>query len=292
MHDPIHPLPSEPLARAVSLQSTGPSLGAWAFQQPPLPSAALQVPHASVNEPSDLWTDLAAELRTAPISALAQPSQAPSAAHSKDSQDVTTRAASRTQQDPAVPRVPAQQADSTVAEDSTRNGTGDHPIAAKAKPKRKARRKVIPADQISSPTDEPSPTAELDRLQTHIPSRASNGKAQGRAAASALEAAPQGGAHTTDASDLEQEAESASRADPCRQAKNAAFKGLGALGLSRRLSSRLLTPQEVNVMAKLPLPPALQRLEEVLFPPVNGMYGFLLRQHIQASCSCALTSAF
>lgn len=292
-HDPIHPLPSEPLARAVSLQSTGPSLGAWAPQQPPLPSAAIQAPHASVIEPSlsDLWTDLAAELRTAPISALAQPSQAPSATHSIGLQDLTTKTRSRTQQEPAAPRVPAQQAESTVAEDITGTVTSDHPIAAKAKPKRKARRKLSPADQISSHTDEPLTTAEQEPLPAHIPTRASQGKARGRAAASALKAAPQA-AHTTDASAQEEEEEPASRADPCRQAKNAAFKGSGALGLSRRLSSRLLTPQEVNVMGKLPLPPALQRLEEVLFPPVNGMYGFLLRQHIQASCCCALTPAF
>lgn len=48
-------------------------------------------------------------------------------------------------------------------------------------------------------------------------------------------------------------------------------------------------------MAKLPLPPALQRLEEVLFPPVNGMYGFLLRQHIQVSRSfgpCRIASGY
>ncbi|KAL3163301.1 hypothetical protein ABBQ32_009693 [Trebouxia sp. C0010 RCD-2024] len=44
-------------------------------------------------------------------------------------------------------------------------------------------------------------------------------------------------------------------------------------------------------MAKLPLPPALQRLEEVLFPPVNAMYGFLLRQHIQPTWQAIKSAA-
>ena len=55
----------------------------------------------------------------------------------------------------------------------------------------------------------------------------------------------------------------------------------GALGLSRRLSTQILTPQEANALAQLPLPPALHRLDQQLFPAVNAMYGFLLRQHIQ-----------
>ena len=290
IHDPIHPLPSEPLARAVSLQSTGPSLGAWAPQQPPLQSAKPQVPHESANGPlqSDLWTDLAAELRSAPISAPAQSSQAPSAAHSKSHKNFTTKAWQNAQQEPVLPGVHAQHAQSIGAANVTEYAAAAPPVTAKAKLKGKPRCKLIPADQsITSPANGLLATIEQELLQTHMPTRASaasKSRVPGRAAANALKAAPDA-AHTTHAdADAEEEEEPASRADPSRQAKNAAFKGSGALGLSRRLSSRLLSPQEVNVMAKLPLPPALQRLEEVLFPPVNGMYGFLLRQHIQVSC--------
>ena len=294
IHDHIHPLPSEPLARAVSLLSTGPSLGAWEPPQPPLKAATPQVPHASANEQSDLWTDLAAELRSAPISASAQPSQAPSAAHSKDLEGLTTKAGQSAQQEPVLPGVPAQQAQSIDAADITEHAAAAPPVTAKAMPKRKPRRKLVPAEQsITSPADGLLATTEQELPQTCMPTRASaasNSRAHSRAAATALTAAAEA-ANTTEA-DAEEEPEPALRADPSRQAKNAAFKGSGALGLSRRLSSRLLTPQEVNVMAKLPLPPALQRLEGVLFPPVNGMYGFLLRQHIQVSCCVALSSTF
>ena len=289
-HDPIHPLPSEPLARAVSLQCTGPSLGAWAPQQPPLQSAASQSPHASGNEPlqSDLWTDLTAELKSAPISAPTQCSQAPSAAHSKAPEDFIKKAGQKAQQEPVLSGVHthhAQQGESTV-EHITEDAAADHPVTAKPKPKR-TRRKLIPADRlVTSPANGLPSTAEQELPQPHMPTRASaalKGRATDRAAATALKAAPEV-AHITNAE--AEEEEPASRADPSRQAKNAAFKGSGALGLSRRLSSRLLTSQEVGVMAKLPLPPELRRLEEVLFPPVNGMYGFLMRQHIQVS-SCA-----
>lgn len=296
IHDPIHPLPSEPLARAVSLQTTGPSLGAWATQQPPLQSAKPQVPHELANEllQSDLWTDLAAELRSAPICVPAQSSQALSAAHNKHHEDFTTKAGQNTQQEPVLSGVHEQQAHSVGAANITEHAAVAPSVPAKAKPKRKPRRMLIPADQsITPPVDGLRATSEQEVPQTHMPTRASAAsqtRAPGRAAATALKAAPEA-AHITDANaEEEQEDEPASRADPSRQAKNAAFKGSGALGLSRRLSSRLLTPQEVNVMAKLPLPPALQRLEEVLFPPVNGMYGFLLRQHIQVSCHLALSS--
>ena len=283
IHDPIHPLPSEPLARAVSLQSTGPSSGAWAPQQLPLQSAMPQDPHTSANEllQSDLWTDLTAELRSAPISASTQSSQAPFAAHSNDPKDFTINTGPKAQPEPVFPGVHTKQAQSFGAANITEHAAAAPPVPAKAKPIRKTRRRLIPADQtIASPANGLPTTAEQELPQPHMPTRA---------AATAL-TAPLDAAQTTDAIPEDEEEDPASRADPSRQAKNAAFKGSGALGLSRRLSSRLLTPQEVGVMAKLPLPPALQRLEEVRFPPVNGMYGFLLRQHIQVSCSSAFSS--
>lgn len=298
--DPVHPLPSEPIARAVPLQCTGPSSGAWAPQQELIQSTGPCTLDASAGKPSqsDLWADLAAELKSAPISASAQLREAPSDARTANSEHSPTNPAQLAQQELITlddhPGVHTRQAQPSMSEQKTGHDTADRPSPAVLKPVRQARRKRVAVDTLTAPaTDESLPPQEQTPTQPRVHTRAgaaAKGRARSRAAGTAPTPAPQA-AGSTDANDSPLEAEAASRADPARQAKNAAFKGSRALGLSRRLSSRMLTPQEVNVMAKLPLPPALQRLEEVLFPPVNAMYGFLMRQHIQVCAAAAMVAS-
>lgn len=292
--DTVHPLPSEPVARAVPLQDSGPSPGAWEPQQAPVQSNTPHTLDVSADEPpqTDLWADLAAELRSAPISVPAQVPQAPAGAHTIKIRHSPTNPAQLPQQETSQHEAPTLHADSTAHEYLADCDT------AVLKPKRHARRKLAVMGALTAAAAEESSqstTHEQTPSQPNTQTRAgasAKSRAPRRAAAKALNPAPQA-ACSIDAEECTlEDGEAASRADPTRQAKNAAFKGSGALGLSRRLSSRLLTPQEVSVMAKLPLPPALQRLEEVLFPPVNAMYGFLLRQHIQVSPCAGLSAAF
>ena len=285
--DPIHPLPSEPITAAASLQSTGPSLGAWA------PKAAPPQPHGhetaetldKTPSQSGLWADLAAELRSAPIAVPSQPLQAATSAQ------LTAGLA-----DAAIKSASKSNSKATAASESmTEDTTAHHPTEATAKQARRARCKLIPVEPSAAPATANGVRSTNSNQKTQgqkgTRAAASKGKAKGRAATNAPDSritAPDGARHAEAEVSKDLQEDTASNADPARQAKNAAFKGSGALGLSRRLSSRLLTPQEVNVMAKLPLPPVLQKLEEVLFPPVNGMYGFLLRQHIQVGCLPAM----
>lgn len=284
--DPIHPLPSEPITTAASLQSRGPSLGAWAPKAAPSQPHEHETAETSDREPSQsgLWADLAAELRSAPIAAPSQPLQAASFPQPIAGQaDAAMKNASKS-------RLLATAASESIVEDVT----ADQPPEATTKQTRQTRRKLIPVDHSAAATNDAQSTKsdqKPPRRQKGTRAAASKGKAKGRAATNASDPriTASDGAHPAEDQVIKDLQEgTASNADPARQAKNAAFKGSGALGLSRRLSSRLLTPQEVNVMGKLPLPPALQRLEEVLFPPVNGMYGFLLRQHIQVGCHSVL----
>ena len=295
----LHPLPSEPITRAPSLHSTGPSVGACAPKdtqqqlQPPIEPQCRQ-PAALEPSQSGLWADLAAELRSAPISAHA---------------DSTPNDVVHTVADAPV-HLPATQSDHHQADDRAQQQTvhrvelcaaqhgnaGKEPATAaavKPKPPRQTRRKLINAEPPSEAgtsaddslaADSKKKKNKQSQPKNSIRASAAKGRSKTKAGATGnpLAAAEQVLSAAGD-SDTDGQENDSGKGDTSRQAKNAAFKGSGALSLSRRLSSRLLSPQEINVMSKLPLPPMLQRLDKVLFPPVNGMYGFLLRQHIQVS---------
>ena len=282
-----------------AVQTAGPSLeahaplGATRQSQQKQPA---QTKQPSQNTPaadmgptqSAVWADLAAELRSAPISAPVD--------HHADAVDLL-RSAAASDLPASAPGSPQaanwdQPADGDIAAGQTAAAAAggarvkavsrDDAPAAKPKPPRQTQRKLISGEAASEATDsanDSNPTgAKKRQVQVKKAARAPKPRSRPRAAECAQESAEQNPSAAE-----ESETEDAGKADPSRQAKNAAFKGSGALGLSRRLSSRLLTPQEVNIMAKLLLPPVLERLDKVLFPPVNGMYGFLLRQHIQVS---------
>ena len=322
----LYPLPSDPIRGAAPHHSTvpldagtphetqqqksqpdhGPAAALTALTSAAMPSADTQPtqarkhPQRSVQQqhreqqPADadpseagLWADLAAELRSAPISAHTNH-------HSRAVNDLTGFDAVAQVPDASLGSYPAAghaiQAKSSnrTASQGTAAGEGlqsnghDPAPAAQSKPPRQTRRKLIQSQGASEAADSPKNTSHAGRTkksaQPKKRTRASSaaGTSKAKAAATVPSAAEEVVA-TTEESD----AEAPGKGDPSRQAKNAAFRGSGALGLSRRLSSRLLTPQEVKTMTKLPLPPVLHRLDRVLFPPVNGMYGFLLRQHIQ-----------
>ena len=274
-----------------ALQTAGPSLASHAPQdatrqsqqkQPAQTGQASQNPSVADVDPSQsaLWADLAAELRSAPISApLDHHAGAVDLLRSAAASDLPASASgshqAANQDQPADGNITAGQAADAVPRERVKAVSRDEAPAAKPKPPRQTRRKLISGEAASEVTDSANDSnpagAKKKKTQVKKAARAPKPGSRSKAAESALASAEQS------------EAEDAGKGDPSRQAKNAAFKGSGALGLSRRLSSRLLTPQEVNIMAKLPLPPVLERLDRVLFPPVNGMYGFLLRQHIQVS---------
>ncbi len=236
---------------------------------------------------SALWADLAAELRSAPISApVDHHAEAVDLLRSAAASDLPASASGSQQaanwDQSAKNDIRAGSAAAAAAAAGLRVkavGKDDTP-AATPKPPRQTRRKLISGEAASEATDtahDSNPAAaKTKKNQVRKAARAPKPESRSKAADSTLVSAEQNPSAAE-----ESEAEDVGKGDPSRQAKNAAFKGSGALGLSRRLSSRLLTPQEVNIMAKLPLPPVLERLDKVLFPPVNGMYGFLLRQHIQ-----------
>ncbi|KAA6422290.1 MAG: hypothetical protein FRX49_07760 [Trebouxia sp. A1-2] len=248
----------------------------------PLPSEPIR---ADVDPTqSALWADLAAELRSAPISApLDHHAEAVDQLKSAAASDLPASASGSHQAanwDQSAKRgIRAGQA-AAAAGGRVKAVSRDDAPAAKPKPPRQTRCRLISNNAASEATDSANDSnlaaAKEKRTQVKKAARAPKSESRSQAAEPALASAEQNPSAAE-----ESEAEDAGKGDPCRQAKNAAFKGSGALGLSRRLSSRLLTPQEVNIMAKLPLPPVLERLNKVLFPPVNGMYGFLLRQHIQ-----------
>ena len=281
----LHPLPSEPLTSAASLLSTGPSLGAWT------PHEDNQQPHpnqpAAVNpSQTGVWADLAAQLKAAPISAPADPSASDPIQHSLANVDGQPDDADQAAQQShaCADRQVASQKQTIAVKPSCAFNAKSQASVAKPRPPRQTCRKLSTSDSCQaqgSANVNSQPTGKQKATQPQNGTRvsAAKGKSKGNVTAGLVVAAEQATAAAAEQS--EAELEGTARGDPSRQAKNAAFKGSGALGLSRRLSSRLLTPQEVNVMSKLPLPAALHRLDEVMFPPVNGMYGFLLRQHIQ-----------
>ncbi len=283
-----------------ALQTAGPSLAAHApldttrQSQQKQPAQTRQpsqnTPAADVDPTqSALWADLAAELRSAPISApVDHHAEAVDRLRSAAASDLPASASGGHQ---AANWHQSAKGDMRAGQAATAAAAGgervkavsrDDAPAAKPKPPRQTRRKLISGEAASGATDSANDSnpagAKKKKSQVKKAARAPKPRSRSKAAESAL-ASPEQKPSAAE----ESEAEDAGKGDPSRQAKNAAFKGSGALGLSRRLSSRLLTPQEVNIMAKLPLPPVLERLDKVLFPPVNGMYGFLLRQHIQVS---------
>ncbi len=280
-----------------ALQTAGPSLAPHApldttrqsqRKQPAQTRQPSQNTPAADVDPSQsaLWADLAAELRSAPISApVGYHAEAADQLRSAAASDLPASASGSHQaanwDQPAKGDISAGQAAAAAGERVKAVGKDEAP-AAKPKPPRLTRRKLISGEAASQATDSANDSnpagAKQKKPQVKKVARAPKPRSRSKAAESALASAEQNPSTAE-----ESEAEDAGQGDPSRQAKNAAFKGSGALGLSRRLSSRLLTPQEVNIMAKLPLPPVLERLDKVLFPPVNGMYGFLLRQHIQVS---------
>ena len=281
-----------------AVQTAGPSLAGHApsnatSQSPWTQSAQTRQPSqktpAADMDPSQsaLWADLAAELRSAPISApVDHHAEAVDllrfdAAASDLPASVSGSHQAANWDQPVEGDIRAGQAAAAV-EQRVKAGCRDDTPAAKPKPPRQTRRKLISGEAASEATDSANDSnpagAKKQRTQVKKAAKAPKPRSRPRAAEAALASAEQNPSAAE-----ESEAEDVRKGDPCRQAKNAAFKGSGALGLSRRLSSRLLTPQEVKIMAKLPLPPVLERLDKVLFPPVNGMYGFLLRQHIQVS---------
>lgn len=255
--------------------------------------------HSAAADPSqaDLWADLAAELRSAPISAH-------TSNHGRAVDDLTGSDAVAQVPDAffgsrsaAGHAVQAKSNNKTATQDvaageGLQSDAQDQAQAAQSKPPRQTRRKLINSQGASEAADSSKDTTHAGRSKkptqqkkrTQASSAAGTSKAKD---AATVPSAEEEVAATTEDSD----AEAPGKGDPSRQAKNAAFRGSGALGLSRRLSSRLLTPQEVKTMTKLPLPPVLHRLDRVLFPPVNGMYGFLLRQHIQVCLDAPLHSA-
>ena len=280
-----------------AVQTAGPNLAAHAPQgatcqsqrtQPAQTRQPSQNTPAADMDPtqSALWADLAAELRSAPISApVDHRAEAVDLLRSAAASDLPAsasgsyQAAGRVQS--AQGGIRAGQAAAAAGERVKAVNRDDAPVA-KPKLTQQTRRKLIGGEAASEATDSANDSnpagAKKKRTQVKKAARAPKPRSGSKAAESALASAEQNPSAAE-----ESEAEDVGKGDPSRQAKNAAFKGSGALGLSRRLSSRLLTPQEVNIMAKLPLPPVLERLDKVLFPPVNGMYGFLLRQHIQVS---------
>lgn len=284
-------------AASPTLQTAGPRLAAHASldatcqSQRKQPAQTRQpsqnTPAADVDPTqSALWADLAAELRSAPISA-------PIDHHAKAVDRLRSAAASDL---PALVSGSHQAANwdqsakgditagpaAAAAGERVKAVSRDMALTARPKPPRQTRRKLISGEAACEATDSANDSnsagAKTKKTQVKKAARAANPRSRSQAAEPA-----QASAEQNPSAAEESEAEDVGKGDPSRQAKNAAFKGSGALGLSRRLSSRLLTPQEVNIMAKLPLPPVLERLDKVLFPPVNGMYGFLLRQHIQVS---------
>ena len=281
--EPTHPLPSEPLIAAVSLQSTGPSLHPGVASDPqhhqPI-KEAVQNPSQSA-----LWADLAAELRSAPLSAQSlQATAGVQLEHTAPAHQAADLSPGSAEQRQSV------HASEPITQDP------NQPAASQLRQKQQTRRKLATAEPsgASAGEDESSqPKQKPPRSRRGTKAATGKGKAKGSTKPAAAQTDLEAEAHHAETLDRDQLREDdASRADPARQAKNAAFKGSGALGLSRRLSSRLLTPQEVTIMGKLPLPPALHRLEEVLFPPVNGMYGFLLRQHIQVTTTMLISNCF
>ena len=334
----LHPLPSEPLTGNATLGAATPSLGAWSphqHRQPASAATAMSVPRAGVLpnsaavalrqvEPlhtdvkpseSGVWADLAAELRSAPISLpeLADPSSsllpgatttataaaATAAANCAfsptDSDNMSTVAPknakkaqpSRTRrkliQAPAGGQADTMQGSgeqADVQQEVGKSTEADDTLQARpsAKPVkgRRAAGKRATAQAGAAPQLQPASGAAV-----RSPRRARNASAEAGANADAAAAAGESEGAVAPAEESKAaKAQKPARA-PAEKAKRGNFRGTGALGLSRRLSTQILTPHEVNVLARLPLPPALQRLDQQLFPALNAMYGFLLRVHIQ-----------
>ena len=338
----LHPLPSEPLTSNATLGAATPSLGAWSphqHRQPASAAAAMSVPSTGALptsaavarrqvEPlrtdvkpseSGIWADLAAELRSAPISLpeLADPSSSllPGATTAATAAAATAAAATaaancafspadsgnmstvlaKNAKKPQLSRTHSkliqaaaegqantvqgsgEQADVqqeagkfTEADDTLQAGPSAKPVKG-----RRAAGKRATAQAGAVPQPQPA-----SRAAVRSPRRAKKGSAEAGADADADTA---GDAQDAVASAEESKAAKAQKPAraPAEKAKRGNFRGTGALGLSRRLSTQILTPHEVNVLARLPLPPALQRLDQQLFPALNAMYGFLLREHIQ-----------
>lgn len=62
-----------------------------------------------------------------------------------------------------------------------------------------------------------------------------------------------------------------------------ALQGTGSAGLARKLSEQPVSATVAAALARLPLPPVLQRLQRI-FGALNLVYSFLLNQHIQVGC--------
>lgn len=342
----LHPLPSVPITGTAALGAATPSLGAWSPDQEKqaktaaakaiaaaatTAAAAAGVARAAtdnpgshlhaVGDPSEpgIWADLAAELRSAPISLphLAEPGRslmpataeaaALSASESAGTAGLTSVAASsiasrKTAQKPQVTHIhkkpvasdlhaaaghnaKAPQEGNKQADQQQEEGTSsgsddvvqDKPPTKAVKGSRTARSKAkVQEDAV------PQPSVTSAKPVT-TPKKGRKGKAKASADLSSASKAHQKQTTTAAAPTAKAPAQQAVK-PPTEKGKRGNFRGTGALGLSRRLSTQILTPQEANVLARLPLPPDLHRLDQQLFPALNAMYGFLLRQHIQV-CS-------